>query len=531
MITNIPKHWKIKKLGEIGKVKMCKRIFKDQTNKDSNGIPFYKIGTFGGIPDAFISKELYNEYKNKYPYPKKGDVLISAAGTIGRLVVFDGTPSYFQDSNIIWIENDENIALNKYLYHLYSNVKWKTTEGGIVSRLYNADVESLELPIPPLKEQEKIAEILLSCDKAIRLTTQIITQLKQRNQGLAQQLLTGEKRVKGFEKSVWKEVRLGEIGFFFKGKGVSKNKIIDKGFKCLTYGDLYTKYNFVIKDIKSFIDKETALISQEIRYGDICFAGSGETLEDIGKCATFIDDEIGYAGGDIIVFRTEQNPIVMSYLLNSDKAIRLTTQIITQLKQRNQGLAQQLLTGEKRVKGFEKSVWKEVRLGDLLDYEQPTNYLVKNTDYSDEYKTPVLTAGKTFILGYTNEKEGICTKIPLILFDDFTTDSRYIDFPFKVKSSAVKLLKAKKNANLRFIFEAMKLIKYAIGGHERHWISKYAFLTIFVPSFKEQNAIAQIIDTALQELKLYEQKLQLLQAQKKTLMQKLLTGEVLTIKK
>ena len=221
---------------------------------------------------------------------------------------------------------------------------------------------------------------------------------------------------------------------------------------------------------------------------------------------------------------------IAEILLSCDKAIRLTTQIINQLKQRNQGLAQQLLTGEKRVKGFEKSVWKEVKLGELLAYEQPTNYLVKNTDYSDEYKIPVLTAGKTFILGYTNEKEGICTNIPLILFDDFTTDSRYIDFPFKVKSSAVKLLKAKKNANLRFIFEAMKLIKYAIGGHERHWISKYAFLTIFVPLFKEQNAIAQILDTAHQELKLYEQKLQLLQAQKKTLMQKLLTGEVLTIK-
>lgn len=193
----------------------------------------------------------------------------------------------------------------------------------------------------------------------------------------------------------WKIKKLGEIGVFFKGKGVPKNKITDTGFKCLTYGDLYTKYDFVIEGVKSFIDKETALISQEIRYGDICFAGSGETLEDIGKCATFIDDEIGYAGGDVIVFRTEQNPIVMSYLLNSDiakkqkfsmgqghsvvhiyssqlemlklpippleeqkkiaeillncdKAIRLTTQIITQLKQRNQGLAQQLLTGEKK---------------------------------------------------------------------------------------------------------------------------------------------------------------------------------------
>lgn len=399
MTAKIPKHWKIKTLGEIGKVKMCKRIFKDQTNKDSNGISFYKIGTFGGNPDAFITKELYNEYKNKYPYPKKGDVLISAAGTIGRLVVFDGIPSYFQDSNIIWIENDENIALNKYLYHLYSNVKWKTTEGGIVSRLYNADVESLELPIPPLEEQEKIAEILLTCDKAIRLTTQIITQLKQRNQGLAQQLLTGEKRVKGFEKSVWKEVRLGEIGFFFKGKGVSKNKIIDKGFKCLTYGDLYTKYDFVIKDVKSFINKETALISQEIRYGDICFAGSGETLEDIGKCATFIDDEIGYAGGDIIVFRTKQNPITMSYLLNSD--------------------------------------------------------IVK------KQKTK-MGQGHSVVHIYSSQLEK---------------------------------------------------------------------LEVSLPSITEQNAIAQILDTAHQELKLYEQKLQLLQAQKKTLMQKLLTGEILTIKK
>jgi len=232
----------------------------------------------------------------------------------------------------------------------------------------------------------------------------------------------------------------------------------------------------------------------------------------------------------ILIPPLEEQEKIAEILLNCDKAIRLTTQIITQLKQRNQGLAQQLLTGEKRIKGFENSIWKKVRLGELLDYEQPTNYLVKNTDYSDEYKIPVLTAGKTFILGYTNEKEGICTNIPLILFDDFTTDSRYIDFPFKVKSSAVKLLKAKKNVNLRFIFEAMKLIKYAIGGHERHWISKYAFLTIFVPSFKEQNAIAQILDTAHQELKLYEQKLQLLQAQKKTLIQKLLTGEVLTIK-
>ena len=296
MIANIPKHWKIKKLGEIGKVKMCKRIFKDQTNKDSNGIPFYKIGTFGGIPDAFISKELYNEYKNKYPYPKKGDVLISAAGTIGRLVVFDGTPSYFQDSNIIWIENDENIALNKYLYHLYSNVKWKTTEGGIVSRLYNADVESLELPIPPLKEQEKIAEILLSCDKAIRLTTQIITQLKQRNQGLAQQLLTGEK---------------------------SNYKAIGKYIKEISNrnSNLQVKKVLSVTNSKGFINQSEQfgreLASSDVSNYKIVSKGQfayNPSRVNVGSIDLLQDSEMGILSPMYIVFETKEDYLLSKFL-------------------------------------------------------------------------------------------------------------------------------------------------------------------------------------------------------------------------
>ena len=105
---------KFKSLGDIGEVKMCKRIFNYQT-KDNGDIPFYKIGTFGKEPDAFISRELFNEYRNKYSFPTVGSVLISAAGTIGRLVVFDGTDSYFQDSNIVWIENNNQVISNEYL--------------------------------------------------------------------------------------------------------------------------------------------------------------------------------------------------------------------------------------------------------------------------------------------------------------------------------------------------------------------------------------------------------------------------------
>lgn len=110
-----PVDWQAISLGDVGEVRMCKRILKYQTN-DTGSIPFYKIGTFGKQADAFISKELYESYKENYNYPKKGDILLSAAGTIGRTVVFDGKPSYFQDSNIVWIDNDETLLSNELSY-------------------------------------------------------------------------------------------------------------------------------------------------------------------------------------------------------------------------------------------------------------------------------------------------------------------------------------------------------------------------------------------------------------------------------
>ena len=158
-----------KKLGEIGKVCMCKRILKDQTSSTGD-IPFFKIGTFGGSADAYISKELFEEYVKKYSYPKKGDILISAAGTIGRTVVFDGTPSYFQDSNIVWLKHDESVVLNSYLRYIYSLNPWAISTGGTIARLYNDNILNAVIPIPPLAEQQRIVDIL---DRFDTLTTDI----------------------------------------------------------------------------------------------------------------------------------------------------------------------------------------------------------------------------------------------------------------------------------------------------------------------------------------------------------------------
>ncbi|ENB3607348.1 restriction endonuclease subunit S [Escherichia coli] len=165
-----------KALGEIGEVRMCKRILKSQTSSEGE-IPFYKIGTFGKEPDSYISRKLFNEFKEKYSYPKVGEVLISASGTIGRTVIFDGRESYFQDSNIVWIENNEKIVLNKYLFYFYKIAKWGISEGGTIKRLYNDNLRKLMIPVPfpdsperSLVEQQKIVKLL---DKFDALTNSI----------------------------------------------------------------------------------------------------------------------------------------------------------------------------------------------------------------------------------------------------------------------------------------------------------------------------------------------------------------------
>ena len=159
--------WEQRKLGEIGSVSMCRRIFKEQTS-ETGDIPFYKIGTFGAEPDAFISRELFEEYKSKYPYPKKGDILISASGSIGRTVEFAGNNEYFQDSNIVWLSHDERLS-NSFLKCFYSVVKWAGIEGSTIKRLYNDNILNTVICMPSVPEQEHIGLFFENLDNLITL--------------------------------------------------------------------------------------------------------------------------------------------------------------------------------------------------------------------------------------------------------------------------------------------------------------------------------------------------------------------------
>jgi len=190
--------WEEKKLGEIGNPKMCKRVFKEQT-KSKGDIPFYKIGTFGKQPDAFITKEIYDEFRKKFSFPKKGDILISASGTIGRRVRYDGEPAYFQDSNIVWIDNDEKQVLNDYLFEFYGACHWGSTKGATISRLYNDNLKSIRIAFPKsFSDQQTIVRQL----DALRAETQKLEALYKKKIADLEEL----------KKSILQKAFAGELG-------------------------------------------------------------------------------------------------------------------------------------------------------------------------------------------------------------------------------------------------------------------------------------------------------------------------------
>ena len=190
-------------------------------------------------------------------------------------------------------------------------------------------------------------------------------------------------------------------------------------------------------------------------------------------------------------------------------------------------------TPERRFPEFQGAAgWAERRLDSCLDYQQPTPYLVSDTNYSDIHKTPVLTAGKTFILGYTSELHGIFDQgLPVIIFDDFTTATQFVDFPFKAKSSAMKILQAINGANIKFLYEAMQMISYEVGVHERHWISKFASMSILVPNPDEQKKIADCLSSIDELISAETKKLDTFNTHKKGLMQSLFPADGETVPK
>ena len=392
----IPINWEAVQLGELAKVRMCKRIFAEQTTEEGD-IPFYKIGTFGGKPDAYISRKLYEEYKLKYSYPKPGDILVSAAGTLGRTVVYDGKDAYFQDSNIVWLDIDKEILCNKYLKHYYKVIRWASSEGSTISRLYNGIIESTYIAYPKdLKEQSRIAEALSDIDELISSLEKLIAKKKAIKQGTMEQLLTGKTRLPGFA-GEWKEKTIGEMGRFVSGNG----------FPLMFQGEQSGKYPFYkVSDFNNpgneyFLKKANNYISDEVANklccniipeNSIVFAkiGAAIFLErkklTTAKCcidnntmsfqvdaaysalyiwylfqtirfgelveATALPSLSGKAIGSVVKKippTIEEQEAIANLLLDIDRAIDTINKKLSKTMQIKQGMMLQLLTGKTRL--------------------------------------------------------------------------------------------------------------------------------------------------------------------------------------
>lgn len=309
-----PIDWQDSSLASIGEVKMCKRILKEQTSIHGD-IPFYKIGTFGNEADAYIPRHLFELYKRLYSYPQIGTILISAAGTIGRTVVYSGEDAYFQDSNIVWIDNNEDKVINSYLNHYFKIIKWKSEKGGTITRLYNENLRSTFLIYPiDKKEQNRIATALSDVDNLISTLQNLIEKKRNIKQGVMQELLSGKRRLPGF-KDEWEKKKIGTIGYTYNGlSGKSKEDFVEGNCYYITFLNIL-KNPIINEDIFERVYVSPSENQNEVLAGDLFFNTSSETPEEVGFCSTIINNvEHLYLNSFCFGFRLIDPNVLNTYL-------------------------------------------------------------------------------------------------------------------------------------------------------------------------------------------------------------------------
>ena len=343
-------------------------------------------------------------------------------------------------------------------------------------------------------------------------------------------------------KGDWHKRKLNEICLFFKGNGLSKSDLSNEGFPCILYGELYTTYkNEVISDI---ISKTNTTLSNPFlsRNNDLIIPGSGEDPIDIAVARAIYQNDI-ILGGDLNILRPKSNvsAAFLSYQLNGvrrydiakkaqgksivhlhnsdlkevlvsipsyDEQLHIV-KLLTKIDEMIETQSKIIDTLSSQKKQIRNLIFKDIHknanccIQDYVIYEQPQKYIVHSTDYLSYGKdyTPVLTANQSFILGYTLEKDGIYEKGDCIIFDDFTNENKYVDFPFKVKSSALKILQTKEGLMLKFFYEYLQFLNFESTDHKRHYLSEVAVTDVSVPNLKEQTFVCKIFTSFDNKLK------------------------------
>ena len=284
---------------------MCKRIFANQTSEQGD-VPFFKIGTIGGTPDAYITRDLFEEYKAKYNYPHEGEVMITCAGTVGKTIVFDGEDAYFQDSNIVWLSNPKQLYINSFLNYVLSRVNWNILNSTTITRIYNDNLRELVINYPSIKEQEKIVALLSLLDRRIAIQNKVIEKYESLIKALCHHLFSvGRDDV----------IKISDLGEYFPTMNLSKSDLSIGGEECVLYGELFTTYGRVITEIKSGTKTTDGAVRSN--KNDLLFPASTtvDALSLISPAA--ITKEGVILGGDMFGIRIRPNldNRYLSYLL------------------------------------------------------------------------------------------------------------------------------------------------------------------------------------------------------------------------
>ena len=304
-MVKYPSDWNTTTLGFLGDVKMCKRIFQSQT-RPFGQIPFYKIGTFGSTPDAYISRELFKTYKNLYSFPKKGDVMISAAGTIGRTVVYDGKDAYFQDSNIVWLDIDPDKVDRNFLMYFYQSYPWENLEGTTIRRLYNGIIRNTTIHLPPLPEQKAIANTLTAFDAHIANLSELIEKKKAIRDGALEDLVSGKMRVNN-NPLEWQSLELDKIAYYSKERSTTVQRF-------------YVSTENMRQEFSGIDSYDSTKLIQGISFskGDILIANIRPYLKKI-----WYAEFEGACSADVLVLRCTENfdSKFLYYLIANDHYI------------------------------------------------------------------------------------------------------------------------------------------------------------------------------------------------------------------
>lgn len=329
----IPEDWDTPFLGDIvSSMQLGGNYKNDERQTDW---PLIKMGNLGRGEIKLNRLEFINSGQTPAARDllKKGDILFNTRNTldlVGKVSIWRSElPEAYFNSNIARIDfNQRRVASKRYINYALNTPIFISMLRGIatgttsVAAIYGRDLVKLQIPLPSPTEQRAIAKALSDADALIESLEQLLTKKRQIKQGAMQELLTGERRLPGFEGG-WEEKSLGMMGEFLKGSGVTRVQSQSGALACVRYGEIYTAHSDYIRTFYSWISKDAASHAVRLKQGDLLFAGSGETKEEIGKCVAFLDDIEAYAGGDIVILRSyDCDSLFLGYTLNTKDACR-----------------------------------------------------------------------------------------------------------------------------------------------------------------------------------------------------------------